>query len=205
MLYSETITLIANNLLKSLMSVKELEKTRLVGGTALALRIGHRKSDDLVFFGLFDASIDLSELFENIERVEKTGTSGNMQFFNMNGIKVDFVKYEYPWLKREVVSENIRLALLEDIAALKVNAIIGRGTRKDFIDFDFLLHYFSLKEILGFYTDKYEKKASIQMALRSMVFFEDAENDPMPYMLKDFDWDKAKERIKKEVRLISSC
>lgn len=99
--------------------------------------------------------------------------------------------------------DGVRLASIEDIAALKVNAIIGRGTRKDFVDLFFLLKRFSLKEILSFYEEKYEKKANIQMALRSMVFFDDAESDPMPVMLKPFDWSEAKERIQDSVRQYS--
>lgn len=203
MLHTETITEKNKNLLQKLMAIEELKKTRLVGGTALALQLGHRISDDLDFFGSFDSACDLSECFSVIQDVEKTGANRTMQFFNLNGIKVDFINLEYPWIKDVVNIDGVRLASIEDIAALKVNAIIGRGTRKDFVDLFFLLKRFSLKEILSFYEEKYEKKANIQMALRSMVFFDDAESDPMPVMLKPFDWSEAKERIQDAVRQYS--
>ena len=203
MLHTETITEKNKNLLQKIMKIKELENTRLVGGTALALQLGHRISDDLDFFGSFDSTCDLSEYFSDIQDVEKTGANRTMQFFNLNGIKVDFVNLEYPWIKDVVNNDGVRLASIEDIAALKVNAIIGRGTRKDFVDLFFLLKRFSLKEILSFYEEKYEKRANIQMALRSMVFFDDAESDPMPVMLKPFDWSAAKERIQDSVRQYS--
>lgn len=203
MLHTETITEKNKNLLQKLMTIEELKKTRLVGGTALALQLGHRISDDLDFFGSFDSAFDLSESFSDIPDVEKTGANRTMQFFNLNGIKVDFINLEYPWIKDVVNIDGVRLASIEDIAALKVNAIIGRGTRKDFVDLFFLLKRFSLKEILSFYEEKYEKKANIQMALRSMVFFDDAESDPMPVMLKPFDWSEAKERIQDSVRQYS--
>lgn len=203
MLHTETITEKNKNLLQKLMTIEELKKTRLVGGTALALQLGHRISDDLDFFGSFDSAFDLSESFSDIPDVEKTGANRTMQFFNLNGIKVDFINLEYPWIKDVVNIDGVRLASIEDIAALKVNAIIRRGTRKDFVDLFFLLKRFSLKEILSFYEEKYEKKANIQMALRSMVFFDDAESDPMPVMLKPFDWSEAKERIQDSVRQYS--
>lgn len=203
MLHTETITEKNKNLLQKLMTIEELKKTRLVGGTALALQLGHRISDDLDFFGSFDSACDLSECFSDIQDVEQTGANRTMQFFNLNGIKVDFINLEYPWIKDVVNIDGVRLASIEDIAALKVNAIIGRGTRKDFVDLFFLLKRFSLKEILSFYEEKYEKKANIQMALRSMVFFDDAESDPMPVMLKPFDWSEAKERIQDSVRQYS--
>ena len=201
MLYTQTITDEAGKLLKTLMRINELNQTRLVGGTSLALQLGHRKSDDLDFFGYFDNDCDLSEYFTDIQKVEKTATSRSMQFYNLNGIKVDFVRIDYPWLRDAVIEDGIRLASVEDIAALKVNAIIGRGTRKDFIDLFFLLDCFSLKEILSFYSEKYKGISNIQMALRSMVYFDDAESDPMPEMLKPFDWSAAKTRIMKEIRL----
>ena len=182
------------------MAIEELKCTRLVGGTSLALQIGHRKSDDLDFFGSFNCADDLSEYFSTIPVVERTGATRSMQFFNLNGIKVDFVNLDYPWLREPVKEGEIRLASLEDIAALKVNAIIGRGTRKDFVDLFFLLQHFSLNEILVFYEEKYGNKANIQMAMRSMVFFDDAESDPMPVMLKPFDWSGAKHKIQSLVR-----
>lgn len=69
----------------------------------------------------------------------------------IDGVKVDVVNYKYDCLKDGITEDGIRLAAKEDIAAMKVNAIIGRGTKKDFIDMAFLLKEFSLSEILRFY------------------------------------------------------
>lgn len=82
---------------------------------------------------------------------------------------------------------------------MKISAIIGRGTKKDFIDIAFLLENFSLKEILGFYENKYSE-SSLFMAIKSLTYFDDAENEPMPHMLKNKSWSEIKERILKEVR-----
>ncbi len=93
----------------------------------------------------------------------------------------------------------MRLAGVRDIAAMKVNAITNRGTRKDFVDLAFLLERFSLNEIFDFYVRKYPE-ASPTLALRSLSYFVDAEMDPLPRMLKPFDWDEAKSRISAAVR-----
>ena len=84
---------------------------RLVGGTALALIHGHRKSIDLDFFG--NEKID--SLF-------------------LNDVKIDIVFYPYEWIDNPLVEDNLRLASSKEIAAMKMAAIINRGSKKDFID-----------------------------------------------------------------------
>lgn len=79
-------------------------------------------------------------------------------------------------------------------------AIIGRGTKKDFIDLFFLLKQFSLKEILDLYLQKYPD-GSLFVAMKSLAYFEDAEQDPMPFMFAHVDWDE----IKAEIRLAVSA
>jgi hypothetical protein len=88
------------------------------------------------------------------------------------------VNYKYPWLDNAVTEDGIVLAGIRDIAAMKIAAIIGRGTKKDFIDIAFLLQKFSLKEILDFYSLKYND-GSVFMALKSLAYFEDAESEIM--------------------------
>lgn len=81
--------------------------------------------------------------------------SPHIHIYIVDGIKVDIVNYKYPWLDDVVLEQGLRLASVSDIAAMKITAIIGRGTKKDFIDIAFLLHHFSLEEILHFYAAKY--------------------------------------------------
>lgn len=124
-----------------------------------------------------------------------------MQFFEIDGVKVDFVNYNYPWLDEPIIEEGITIASIDDIAAMKVNAIINRGTKKDFIDIDFLLERYTLVQILELYQKKYGVK-DYQMALRSLSFFEDAENDVMPKMLIKRDWKSVKSNIIEKIRNI---
>ena len=90
------------------------------------------------------------------------------------------------------------LAGLKDIAAMKVAAIIGRGTKKDFIDLFFLLKQFSLKEILELYLQKYPD-GSLFIALKSLSYFEDADADPMPVMFEDIEWTDVKSFIRETI------
>lgn len=202
MLHKQVVDTKTFNLLKEIQSIPELKEMRLVGETSLALQIGHRISVDLDLFGSFDSSIPLEMLFTNFNNVVKTGANRFMQFFEIDGIKVDFVNYSYPWLENPIQEEGITLASIEDIAAMKVNAIINRGTKKDFIDMAFLLEHYSLLQILAFYQKKYGVH-DYQMALRSLTYFEDAELEVMPRMLINKDWETTKTEITSQVKMLS--
>lgn len=188
-------------LLEKLQSIPELKDLRLVGGTSLALQLGHRISIDLDLFGSFDSSLPLEMFLFDFENVNKTGSNRFMQFFEIDGVKVDFVNYNYPWLNEPLIEEGIKLASIEDIAAMKINAIINRGTKKDFIDIDFLLERYSLVQILELYQQKYGVK-DYQIALRCLSYFEDAENETMPRMLVKKDWKTIKSDIIERIRNI---
>lgn len=195
MLYLETVESSTLELLKKLQRLPVLEQTRLVGGTALALQLGHRKSIDLDFFGTVDCEAEyLRESIAGIASLTILKESPHIHIYIVDGIKVDIVNYKYPWLDDVVVEQGLRLASVSDIAAMKITAIIGRGTKKDFIDIAFLLHHFSLEEILHFYAAKYND-SSVFMAMKSLAYFEDAEADPMPDMFVNQSWQQVKAYI----------
>ena len=132
--------------------------------------------------------------------VEKQKLSTNIRIFDINGVKVDIVNYSiYPWLETPVEEDGLRLASPKDIAAMKINAIEGRGSKKDFIDIYFLLQLFSLEEILDFYAKKYPN-FSIYRALMSLTYFAEAEKNVMPTMFVDFDWEQGKNFILNKVK-----
>ena len=202
MLFLNAIEPKTHALLKRLQALSELAETRLVGGTALALQLGHRISVDLDIFGKWDYSEDMLSLFSAVGQAEKeSGTpDGKMAFFYIDGVKVDCVAYEmYDWLEPPIEEDGIRLAGIKDIAAMKVNAITNRGTRKDFVDMARLLENYSLVDIFAWYRKKYPA-ANPALAMRSMSYFVDAETMPMPKMLIPFDWEEAKDRIRAAVR-----
>ena len=77
---------------------------------------------------------------------------------------------------------------------MKLAAITGRGSRKDFIDLHFLLQEFNLREMLSFYSEKYIEGSTF-LVLKSLTYFDDAETDPQPFMLKKADWKQIKRSI----------
>ncbi|RLD21875.1 MAG: hypothetical protein DRI69_02845 [Bacteroidetes bacterium] len=98
----------------------------------------------------------------------------------------------------EYLKENKKLASIQDIAAMQLAAITGRGFKKDFIDLYFILEQFSLAQIFDFYEKKYQDGSKF-LAHKSLIYFEDAEIEPMPKMLKPISWVEIKARIIAEV------
>ena len=195
MLHLSTLDTTTLELLRKLQSIPALSKTRLVGDTALALQIGHRKSIDLDFFGKIEVEKDeLVIALEQIGALTVLKESPRIHIYLLNNVKIDIVDYQYSWVDDVVVKQGIRMASLKDIAAMKVTAIIGRGTKKGFVDIAFLLRYFSMNDILDFYSQKYPD-GSIFMAMKSLAYFDDAEEDIMPYMLTDITWENIKQQI----------
>ncbi len=188
-------------LLRRLTEEPFLAETRLVGGTSLALQYGHRISVDLDFFGQFPTEDD-SEFHGMLSKYEHPivlKSTKNIKSCLIQGIKIDFVNYSYPWIAPMIFQDNLKLAPPKDIAAMKINAIEGRGTRKDFVDIYFLLKHYSLAEILTFYQTKYPEHSQFR-ALLSLSYFDDAEMQPMPKMLIPVEWDTIKQKILDEVK-----
>lgn len=201
MLHLQTILPDTLELLKKLSAQPEMEGLRLVGGTALALHYGHRQSIDLDFFGKLSVSQD-----EILAMVSKIGDyvvyshNASMLQMTVNGIKVDIVDYSrYEWIEPPIIEEGIELASPADIAAMKINAIEGRGSRKDFVDVYVLLHKYSIEEILSFYSRKYPNY-SIFRALLSLAYFDDAEAQAMPRMFIPDTWEEMRSYITKIVK-----
>ena len=200
MLSYQTVNPDTLELLKTLMSQPEMQGMRLVGGTALALQYGHRQSIDLDFFGRLQVSQD--EILEMISRlgfdIRVLNQTRLILQLVVNRIKVDVIDYSYNWIDDPVIEDGITLASPKDIAALKINAIEGRRSKKDFIDVYLLLQYYSLDEILNFYASKYPNH-SILMALKSLIYFEDAESQTLPKMFINTSWEAMKKSITKAI------
>ena len=195
MLHYETVDRATLELLKQLQSIELFQHLRLVGGTALALQEGHRKSIDLDLFGNIDVDVlEINNVLSQIGTITQIRNSKNIHIYIINGIKVDIVNYMYPWLNEVLETDGIRLAGYEDIAAMKLAAISGRGTKKDFVDIYYLLNLISLSEMIKLYQKKYAD-GSIFMVLKSLIYFNDAEPDIMPDMLKQLSWGEVKDRI----------
>jgi hypothetical protein len=174
----------------------------LAGGTALALQLGHRRSID---FDLFSP-----EPFDAAKKVRDLDSSGAFELFHqdkdtvngsLDGVRLSYFYYRYPLVQSLLVHEDLAIARKLDIAAMKVQAIAGRGSRKDFIDLYFLMKEYSLDKIMAAYSGKFGSRlANRYHAYKSLVYFADAEKEAMPCMLIRTSWPKVKKAIVAEVK-----
>jgi predicted nucleotidyltransferase component of viral defense system len=178
------------------MKIPELEDFRLVGGTSLALQYGHRNSIDIDLFAdkSFD-EIDLARVLSQFDKVQNLLSTKYIKTYLINDIKVDIVNYSYPWIGKLLIEDHIRMADVVDIAAMKINAITNRGSKKDFYDLDMILDHYTLKDILEFYQKKYYD-GTVFMALKSLTYFVDAEVEEDPELLVGQDWEAVKAKVK---------
>ena len=200
MLFYKTIDKSTLELLKKVQKNDLFKDLRLVGGTSLALQIGHRISVDLDLFGIIpEKKLEITTALNTIGEVKTIHFTKNIAIYSIDGIKVDIVNYPYPWLEKEIIDDELLLANKMDIAAMKLAAITGRGSKKDFIDIFFLLQEYSFKQMLEFYNQKYADGSTF-LVLKSMAYFENADEELMPRMLKNIAWDEVKETIKNTVQ-----
>ena len=195
MLFYQTVDTGTLELLKRLQALEPFQPLRLVGGTALALQYGHRRSIDLDLFGRLDlATWEVDQWVGQVCQAQTIRNSAHIHVYMMQGVKVDIVNYPYPWIDSMVFADGLRLAGIRDIAAMKLAAITGRGSKKDFVDLHCLLQHMQLTEMLDCYSRKYPD-GSVFLVLKSLVYFEDAEQDPMPDMLTNHSWPEIKDSI----------
>lgn len=195
MLHLKTVDPATLELLRQLMKLPALSEKRLVGGTSLALQTGFRKSDDIDLFGTTRTNEpELSKQFAFLGESSIIHNSTNIHIWRINGIKVDIVDYPYDWISACKMESGIRLAGKEDISAMKLSAVTGRGSKKDFYDIYFLLKEFSLEHMLQFYQKKYPQ-GTLFLVLKSLAYFGDADEDVEPTLIKHVLWKDVKASI----------
>jgi hypothetical protein len=169
-----------------------LQDFYLAGGTGLALQFGHRLSRDLDLFSVhhFDEEI----LLQRVQPVPGFSLAAKAPFTLHAAVgetKVSFLGYEYPLLFPLRRFLDIEVADPRDIACMKISAVAGRGTKRDFVDLYLCAREFGLTELLGLFERKYARtNYSRTHILKSFVFFADAEKDPMPVMLRSISWEE---------------
>jgi hypothetical protein len=202
MLHKEAVDASTLGLLKSLQSKQYLSGFCLVGGTALALYNGHRRSVDIDLFS--DFAFDATQMLENISQdfdFTLMFSAPNTLKGTINNINVDILAHRYSLINEPVKEETIVLLSEPDIVAMKLNAISTSGQRiKDFVDIFYLLEKYDLKTMLGWYSQKY-KQANDLLILKSLIYFNDVEESEWPVMIKDPDlkWKDIRRKIEKKV------
>ena len=199
MLQTSTVKESTLELLKRLHAEPLLATTRLVGGTALSLRIGHRESEDLDLFSVEP----LEGMLVQQMLVDKYGflptvVAENTLIGFIQGVKIDVIYHPFPWLEPAIEEDGIRIATKTDIAAMKVHAIINSGKRpKDFVDVAFLSMHYSYNQIKALLLKRYPAYDPI-MADKAVIYFGDIDELLIPEIKMlgyEFDFERIKSRI----------
>jgi hypothetical protein len=192
-MFREILTGAQQSLLELLSRISEVQTFYLAGGTALALHLGHRRSRDLDFFREREfLPQDLLTRMRGAGELSVLQEAAGTLTVMLDGVPTSFFHYEYPLLRPPVDSPwGIRLAHPDDIAAMKLSALAGRGSRKDFVDlYAYARQVAPLDRAFEQFREKY-RGVSVDPyhLLRSLTFFEDAEAEAMPEVLGDISWD----------------
>jgi hypothetical protein len=202
MLHKETVDSSILELLKSLQSKEYLKGFYLVGGTALALYIGHRKSVDIDLFSNF--GFDVTLMLENINQdypFQVFSSSANTLRGSIGNVKTDIIAHRYQYVKEPVSLDNLFILSEEDIIAMKLNAIMTSGQRaRDFIDIYFLLEKYDIADMVRFYKTKYAQENEGPV-LKSLIYFDDVDSSDWPVLIRNsgLKWGGIKKRIESVV------
>lgn len=202
-MHEQSITPETLSILKTIGKDSYFKKFYLAGGTALALYLGHRLSVDLDFF--------TNQEFEYRTVIDKLKKIGSFQPTHerehtvvgfLNNISVSFFHYNYPLIDPLTQFHDVSIAGKLDIAGMKVEAIAGRGIKRDFIDLYFLeKNGYSLIKCLKAFEKKYEGHNYSRVHLyKSLTYFEDAEKGELPKMYQEVNWQDVKNYFIKEMK-----
>jgi hypothetical protein len=191
--HEEVMSAVQRDLLAELGRVATDLGFYLGGGTAVAIRLGHRRSLDFDWFTarpLGDPMLLAQRLRERGLRFRTVDVAEATLHGEVDRVRVSFLEYRYPDLAApaEWPVHGLRLGSLEDLACMKLSAVAGRGARKDFVDvYAIGTTRFGLSDMLAMYRTKYGVD-DVGHLLMSLVYFDDAESEEMPEMLWDVEW-----------------
>jgi len=213
MLRKETVSPTLLKHLRHLMQLPELQDYRLVGGTALALQIGHRISVDIDLFGNNDSDfMAIEETLKNEFGIAYSfsnfiqGPMGKGICFHLDGIKTDIINWKVKFNHAPTEIENVRLASKADIIGMKLDTFTGspeyvRYDKKDFTDLASLLDEFSLSDMIEIYKLRHPHVANPdRIVLEGLEYIELADKKPNPKMLNNLNWLGVKNRIQQAVQ-----
>jgi hypothetical protein len=186
------------------MEQPSLANFSLVGGTALALRFGHRTSIDIDLF--YNTKFDQPEIITALEKTFGARFRYIHQhsqfsiFCFIDNVKVDLVYYPHPQISDTITEDGIRMYSNADIAAMKIQAILGRAKKKDFWDLYELLCHYSLQQIIDWHKLKYPSQMLAISIPHAVTYFKEADESETPLSLKGQTWPQIKNDISKVVR-----
>jgi hypothetical protein len=203
MLHIETVEPGTFSLLKKLMALPSLQSFSLVGGTVMSLRYGHRSSVDLdlFFHEKFDHLIIENELSQEFgdnfvyEPVQKQFGI----FCYLQKIKVDIVHFPHKPIAPIETIAGIRMYSNADIGAMKIQAMLGRGKKKDFWDLYELLQHYTLQQLMDWHKQKYPSQMLAISIPNAITYFVDADESETPVSFKGQTWSGIKKGISRIV------
>ncbi len=204
MLHLKTVEPHTFSVLNELMKLPKLKGFSLVGGTALALLYGHRKSVDLDLFS--NKSFENSEIIQALEQKFKSSFDNKTTnprfgiFCFIEDVKIDLIRHPHPLIRPEQKFGDVRMFSTEDIVAMKVQAVLGRGKKKDFWDISELLNHFSVADFIKFHKEKYTTQNLVITVPQAITYFADAEESEDPISLKKQTWVSVQKSISVKVR-----
>ena len=203
-MHPETIDKRTKSVLEKIAELDFIQDFYLAGGTALAIQLGHRESIDLDFFSHKKFSVkNLKNELSLVGNLRVDSEDEDTLNGMLDDVKISFFNYNYNQSFDLIKYDGIFLADERDIAAMKVDTISARGSKKDFVDMYFLMQKYSLSQLIDFFEKKYSNIEYNKLhILKSLVYFGDADNDPDPLMLVNFNWDKTKSFLEQEVKKI---
>lgn len=201
-MYKNALLPATAELVQKIRGASFLQPFYLSGGTALALHLGHRESEDLDFF--IPDSFDPQHLQSKVQKIGRLESveiaEGTLNAF-LDTVKLQFLHYPYPLLESAIHWEGLSLSSIIDVACTKIITISMRGSKKDFVDLYFLLRLYSLHELFEKVDQKYHGVNYNRAHLaKSLVYFDDAETQPMPRMLQEIQWEEVKTSITQAVK-----
>jgi hypothetical protein len=199
--HEEVLPPAADQTITHLTAMESIRNFYLAGGTGLALHVGHRQSEDLDFFSEqpFDEDALLSSLgaLKDLALIAKARQTLHV---HISGTKVSFLGYSYPLLLPFESFRGLAVADVQDIACMKLSALASRGTRRDFVDLYVIAQQQGLAALLRQFEKKFSRVRYNKVhILKSLVFFADAEKEPMPDMLVPISWEAVKAFFVREV------
>jgi Nucleotidyl transferase AbiEii toxin, Type IV TA system len=212
MLRKETVSSPLLEGLIVLMEMKTIKTHRLVGGTALALQIGHRASIDIDLFsdGKTDYDAVQEELYERFGnkfikgRTISSSLSKGIAIY-LNNVKTDILDWKARFIRPFILDEQIRLASKEDIIPMKFNTFLcspelARYEKKDFVDLANLMKEYSLQQMMQLYNEKYPNELmSSRLMIEGLQLSEMADKKVMPKMLNGETWEDTKKQIEESI------
>lgn len=178
----------------------------LAGGTALSLQLGHRRSVDLDFFSPTEDIPTirpvLEEALAEFHPTLADSAWGNLVYLAKE-VRLGFYGYGFALVAPFVELENVKLASVEDIALMKLDALLSRATRKDFYDLYFICQKIPLRQILDLAPRKYANVRDFEVqTVKRLVYFEHAEADLDPVLLQPVSWQVVKEYFTQQAKEI---